>query len=548
MFTDPVTGKNFYDREEYLALLLKRAKGLADGYRQNVAILGEETFGKTSLILQFILKLQENSPRILTIYFDISFELPLELLIKRFIAITLFNLSKLLQKTAYSENDIEELLNHSKAFIPETVEEIKKCFDYVKNNNFTEAYSTMLTVPQLISKEVGIPVILIIEEFHKLERFSFLNPFNELAKKIMISKNVMYIISSSSIIQAKRILSKELSLLFGNFEIVILEPFDMKTSNDFLEVRLSPVKCSLYYRDFISEITDGQPFYLNIISAEIKSIALEKKLRFITDEVIIEALTNLLFDSTGILNQLFTHRIKELPTNRSPLSYTSILLSLAHNCNRIKEIKDYLDTKSEKEFINHLNTMLEMGYIYKNGILYYLNDRLFKFWLTEVYEKKRDSLDIKLETMRENFKKSLQKNINAFLKDRKKSVEERLLGLLGDFGNEVIYLGSHRIKLPRFNKIELKNIDSQIPIITAKTRNKSWIFVVRKGHIDRTVMEEIWSCCNRLKTNKTRKLIIALDGIDEDARLLAKEEKFITLENKELNKLLKLYGKFKIFH
>ncbi|MCM8783774.1 MAG: ATP-binding protein [Candidatus Omnitrophica bacterium] len=548
MFTDPVTGNNFYDREEYLDILLKRAKGLEKGYRQNIALLGEETIGKTSLILHFLSKIKEDSFRVLPFYLEIDTELTFDYFVKRLISIILFNIIKLNHKTAPSHN-IDELLKHSEDLIPKTIQEVKKCLVHLKNSKFYDAYITILTVPQSLSQELGIPVIVIIEEFHRLERFTILhNPFNELAKTIMVSKDTMYIVTSSSTTHAKKILSKELTLLFGNFEIIKLEPFDIKTSNNFLEKRLESIKCSAYYRDFISEITGGQPLYLNIISEETKITAIEKKSNFITDEILIEAITRILFDSMGILNQIFSHRIKEIPTNRSPLSYTSILISLAHKCYKTRNLKEFLDTKSEKEFINHLNTLIEMNYIDKNGVFYYLNDELFRIWLTEVYESKRSSLDVGLEVKRECFKRYLREKLNSFLKNRRKSIVERLHELFENFGNETVYFGSRKIKLPNFDNIEIKNAHSRLPILTGKTRDKSWIFVVSKGHLNRDLMEEIDCQCNKLKLKKERKFVIALDSVDEDARLIAKETKFITLENRDLDRILKLYGKYRIFY
>ncbi|MCM8765490.1 MAG: hypothetical protein NC920_01400 [Candidatus Omnitrophica bacterium] len=60
-------------------------------------------------------------------------------------------------------------------------------------------------------------------------------------------------------------------------------------------------------------------------------------------------------------------------------------------------------------------------------------------------------------------------------------------------------------------------------------------------------MEEIESYYHKLKLPGRRKFIIPLDGIDEDAQLIAKETKFIILKPWELDKILKLYGKHRIF-
>ncbi len=56
MFSDPVVGDKFFGRAESLNFLSKRANGLKDGYRQNIAIIGDELVGKTSIIFNFLNK------------------------------------------------------------------------------------------------------------------------------------------------------------------------------------------------------------------------------------------------------------------------------------------------------------------------------------------------------------------------------------------------------------------------------------------------------------------------------------------------------------
>lgn len=47
---------NFFDRRSYLETLNKRILGLKEGYRQNIAIIGDELVGKTSIIFNLLYK------------------------------------------------------------------------------------------------------------------------------------------------------------------------------------------------------------------------------------------------------------------------------------------------------------------------------------------------------------------------------------------------------------------------------------------------------------------------------------------------------------
>mgnify|MGYP001769689107 FL=1 len=43
----------FFDRRNYIQILEKRVSSLKEGYRQNIAIIGDENVGKTSIISKF---------------------------------------------------------------------------------------------------------------------------------------------------------------------------------------------------------------------------------------------------------------------------------------------------------------------------------------------------------------------------------------------------------------------------------------------------------------------------------------------------------------
>ena len=67
---------DFFDRKPYLDILEKRIKVIKEGYRQNIAIIGDKDIGKTSVILYFLNKF--NDPMILTLYLELRPELSRE--------------------------------------------------------------------------------------------------------------------------------------------------------------------------------------------------------------------------------------------------------------------------------------------------------------------------------------------------------------------------------------------------------------------------------------------------------------------------------------
>ena len=79
---------NFFDRQSYLEILEKRVSGIKDGYRQNIALIGDELIGKTAIIFKFLNKFYDN--RIILIYLEIRPE-SISSFVKRFIGVLLYN-------------------------------------------------------------------------------------------------------------------------------------------------------------------------------------------------------------------------------------------------------------------------------------------------------------------------------------------------------------------------------------------------------------------------------------------------------------------------
>src|SRR3989338_11400666 len=95
MFSDPVVGDHFFGRREIIDLLIKRAGALKSGYRQNVAIIGHQQLGKTSILRHFLHLHQD--PDILAIYVAIKLQ-ALDYFIDQFVRSLLYQY--LIQKEA----------------------------------------------------------------------------------------------------------------------------------------------------------------------------------------------------------------------------------------------------------------------------------------------------------------------------------------------------------------------------------------------------------------------------------------------------------------
>ena len=224
----------FFGRKNYLDLLKKRVIGLKDNYRQNIALIADELKGKTSLIFNFMENFHDN--RIIVIYMDTRPE-PLASFARRFIGILLYNF--LSNSGIPLEEDLDFLIRKSARYIPDTVEKIKSVLAHIAKRKTIGVFSELISLCEALHAETGKSSVVVFDEFKNLEALGVKGIYREWARLLISKKNTMYIITSSAKSRAKAILAKDLALLFGNFEVINLEPFDVMTSCDFLRSRLA---------------------------------------------------------------------------------------------------------------------------------------------------------------------------------------------------------------------------------------------------------------------------------------------------------------------
>ena len=117
MFSDPVVGGDFFGRQEILDLLFKRANALKSGYRQNVAIIGHQQLGKTSLLRHFLHTYRD--PEVLSIYVEIKLQ-ALDVFVEQFIRSLLYQFLSQSQVVDPSES-LSQMKDKAALLIPKTV-------------------------------------------------------------------------------------------------------------------------------------------------------------------------------------------------------------------------------------------------------------------------------------------------------------------------------------------------------------------------------------------------------------------------------------------
>lgn len=521
---------NFIERKDYQDILEKRIGDLKDGYRQNIALIGDELVGKTSIIFHFLDKFYDN--RIIVLYLETRPE-SLALFTKRFIGILLYNF--LLNSGIPLKEDLDFLVKKSSKYIPKTTEHIKFILSALEKRKKSHVFSELLSLCEMVYQESGKRCVLILDEFHNLENMGIQKLYSEWSKLLILQKNTMYIIVSSMKFKTKEILAKNLSLLFGNFEIVVVEPLNIKKSEEYLEKRLQKLNPDRGIRNFIINFSGGYPFYLEVIIDSLLESGQEN---------LVDILEELLFESSGILNQRFSNYLKRFLDIPHSQEYLSILYFISSGNNKIKDIAHILH-KQKKELHLRINHLLEVDAITRSGDFLRINDKVFGFWLKFVYQGKAHSLTFDAKNQKALFRDNIEKALQEFLDNLQKSITERTIELLRLFEDEMVQIEMKKLRLTQFKEIKPLEFNSSRlkDGIIGRCDDRLWIMAFKNDILTEEDISAFAKECKKYRNKNQSKIIVALQDIDVNARLKALEEKIWTWDINNLNQIFDLFSK-----
>ena len=519
-----------FARESYVEILQKRISGFLEGYRQNLAFIGDELVGKTLIIHKFLHSFYNN--RVIPVYLEVRHE-SLSSFVQRFSAVLLYNFMS--ESGIPLQEDLTFLTAKSEKYIPKTVARIRAIVAAAAKRKKSNVFTELLSLCELIHEETGKHCVVIFDEFHNLEEIGFGSLYREWSKLLISQKSTMYIITSSMQYRAKAILSKNLSLLFGNFEVVTVEPFDIRTSERYLVQRMEGSVLDAAARNFIVHFTGGFPLYLEVIAGSLLKQGQAN---------LVDILEHMLFDSCGLLNQRFSNYIKRFQGLPHSSDYISILYLVASGRNKIKDIC-HLVKKQKHEIDVRINKLLELDTVTRTGDFLKINDRVLGFWIRLVYQEKLRSLTFDARNQKMKFRDSIQAMINDFYAQAKKPLAERVTEVLRLFENETIQLERKKVKLSHFR--EIKPLEFNNRSITqgliGRSQDSLWILGFKHDLLTEHDITEFSRECKKYRHKLQRKIIITLNDIDANTRLRAMEEKIWTWDVSRLNQFLDLFSK-----
>jgi len=196
--------------------------------------------------------------------------------------------------------------------------------------------------------------------------------------------------------------------------------------------------------------------------------------------------------------------------------------------------------KKSGEITKIINRLLTKDIISKRGVFNYINDPFFLNWLKFVLSRKQNSFETNIHNSLKNFEVDIKLHLNQFINESKKQIGRRLKELFELFENDIIEVENKRFMLTNFDTINITPINSAF-MINARKAKKCWLCYVEENYIDESNISHF---LEKIKIKDcSKKILIALNGIDVNAKLKALEAKTLIWDKNTLNELFTIFEK-----
>ena len=533
-YIEPVTGTEFFARRDILKSLHESANDIQDGYCRNIALIGSGLIGKSSLLLQFLSKI-DNSDKLLPVYLNLKNASMEDFVLNLMTRLLYHSLKKCTQlKELY---ELSALLKIGQKVFPKSCDLIKRVQVLLAEKHYDDAFSEAWDLNVILNLESGYFPVIVIDEFSLIARFSLKRPYQVLGQKIMVQQKTLFLLSSSCALCARKILSEKLSLLFGGFRVIDIGAFNPPEAKEFLQTKCKGVIIPNEISDFILTFTGGHPFYLSSIINKIDS-ARGYGTERITKKNLSCIIAELLFCSGGPVGEFFTNMLASIHEAAPSINIMDILLALVKPV-RVRNILSK-NIISAAELNKILNSLLELGLISKSGALYSVTDAVFRMWIEGKSKPRNLYFDFVPQQARADYADEIQNRITDFNFERKKSFDKRVIELISSFNDDQFFIDERVRILPRVGSIQLRHLDHSSFLITAKGK-KNCLFLVLLKDVEE---EDVYMALRRIKMLRYKKpkvILLTPMGIRASAKLLAKQKQLWIWTKNDMARLFEFY-------
>jgi len=435
--------------------------------------------------------------------------------------------------------EVEEMIKGVRRDLPNTTKNMGRILQLLKKNKYNEAFYEIFSLCSTLATEAGKKIVVVIDEFSLFDQFDLNDPFSIFGKQIMIQKNTMFIVACSSIKYGYEIFNEKLTLLFGNFEVIEVKPFDFTTTRNMILSKMAPVSVPGPLMRFLTRLTDGNPYYLTVLLNKLKAAAIRNDQTTVSDQLLISVLEAELFFADGRLAHHFDSLFTAL-FHTKRYFYLNVMVAIALGNKKTKDIAHFLEIRLEeaKKLLTHL---MADEIVMKSGSFFFIDDPLMCFWLVNVYNLRRTSLKINKSLLNVQFRLLAAQTIGARGEDRDRDIVERVETLFKNFKNDAIVISGRKKKYPAFTTVSSEIAEDKITV-TARSSSNRWMCEIVLKEATEDDVQYFLDKMKHYKAKVNKKIMIIPYDIEINAKLLAKEAKICLWGLRDINYLFDLYN------
>ncbi|HLD78624.1 MAG TPA: ATP-binding protein, partial [archaeon] len=306
----------------------QRVQAFRDGFRHNLALVGPPGSGKTFKLHQL---LQEQPGGLLIIYCQ-QYRESCRSFLQRFAAAILdagLARARTPAGTAASETSLEDLLRRAQTHLPKTAAALGTLEGLLTRRLYGEALNRTLDAIPVLIEERRAPCVLILDEFLFLEELGLGHAFHELGKRVMTWPTTLFVLASSSPYRARTILRERLQLLFGQFELITIDPPDPRHAAAWLRQELGTLRGAKTVSPFLIRWLGAHPWYLSVFLKRFKELATLRQAKELTAPLFIQTAWDVLGSSEGLLHQWCASKTESLAHLRTGARAVEVLMEVA---------------------------------------------------------------------------------------------------------------------------------------------------------------------------------------------------------------------------
>ncbi|HID86015.1 MAG TPA: ArsR family transcriptional regulator [Anaerolineae bacterium] len=532
MLGNPVRGEAFYDRVRLLDLLTCELQGfLRQGTRSHLALIGPRKAGKTSLL--FELQRRFEGQDIFMLYLYLKPE-PSRLFLHRFLISLLADFLRrqgrpVDQVILPTRPNLEALMQQAISLLPGTV---AKIMEITRQTDVEEQLFSLFLLLGVFQQEIGLPLVVMLDEFQRLAGYQAGDVFDHFREVIAAQEQVLYLIAGSAVGMMMDIVADKAAPLFGHFRIHHVGTFDYEDARFFLLDKIKGVvNLKENHLNFLIDLTEGFPFYLDVLAHRITLLAGTQGLHLAPRSLITQALVEEVFLDVGTIYQYLRETIEESIVRRGMGTYLALLSAIAQGHNTVSQLARH--TGMQMPAIPHyLRRMMDAHLIQRRDRRYLITDKLMAFWLKYVYALREESYVTELETSLQHFKSQVDALIAAYKSE---------LGLAREAQIREIFARDEGFTNVRGGTLQGQEFDL---IAWRRDTGALWLGEIKTTPLDRVDLHRFEERVAALGPDVTveRKVALALAGYNEAAAHFAAEHDIELWDLRRVNEARERFG------